>query len=471
MSASTGFLDRTLRQMRRAWRFAAAASTDELKGQVSADLPDAELPLVRQHIDACLQDRGGEVSARARAARLGELYLDLSPVGRERFLNLLACDYDVPADAVAELIAEWREAPNSTARFRIQGKLRQALEPPRTTLLRQFNGLDAGVKFLVDLRSDLRAHVRSSKPMAALDKDLRDLLASWFDIGFLDLRRITWETPAALLEKLIAYEAVHAIISWDDLKNRLAEDRRCFAFFHPRMPDEPLIFVQVALVKGMSADVRTLLDESAPLEDPLAADAAIFYSISNCQNGLAGVSFGNFLIKRVAAALASDLPNIKTFATLSPVPGFSGWLRGTLDEEPARIADGPVPPVLQEVTQASDWSGVLRCILDDSTLWVDHVDAEAALKPVLMRACADYLLNARRGERARDPVAHFHLSNGARIERLNWLGDLSDEGMKRSSGLMVNYLYKLDEVDNNHEAYSGDGKIVANASVTKLMKT
>ena len=471
MSATSAFLDRTLRQVRRAWRFAAAASNVELKGQIHADLGDSDMPLVRQHIDACLQGRGGEVSARARAARVGELYLDLSPLGRERFLNVLATDYGVPADAVELLIERWREAPDANTRLRLQAELRQTLESPRTTLLRQFNGLDAGVKFLVDLRADMRGHLRDNKPMVALDRDLRDLLASWFDIGFLDLRRITWDTPAALLEKLIAYEAVHAIKSWDDLKNRLAEDRRCFAFFHPRMPDEPLIFVQVALVKGMSGNVGALLDESAPLQDPLAADAAIFYSISNCQSGLAGVSFGNFLIKRVAGALARDLPNLKTFATLSPIPGFSAWLRQILAEQPDRIAEGPLPPVLSEMAKVSDWRSALEHVLDHPDAWVGHADAELALQPILMHACAEYLMNARRGKRASATVAHFHLSNGARIERLKWLGDHSSEGMQRSAGMMVNYLYKLDEVDNNHEAYSGEGQIVAAANVTKLLKT
>jgi len=471
MSAAPSLLDKTLRQFKRAWRLTSVAhKDDDIKSQVAPGLPESDLPVVRSQVDACLESRGGEVSARARAARLGEMYLDLNDEGRERFLRLLAVDYDVPMDSVEALVEQWREASDKTARWEAQAKLRRALEPPRMRLLRQFNELDSGVKFLVDLRAYLRKVAGKNKAMKALDSDLRDLLTSWFDIGFLDLQRITWDTPAALLEKLIEYEAVHAIKSWDDLKNRLMEDRRCFAFFHPRMPDEPLIFVQVALVKGMSGDVHTLLDESAPLEDPAAADTAIFYSISNCQSGLAGVSFGNFLIKRVAKELARDLPNLKAFATLSPIPGFSQWLRETLDNAPEQFDSGAVPPVILEKTGFGEWPGALRKLLEDHDSWTSDDAVQEAIRPLLARACADYLLNAKRGGRARDPVAHFHLSNGARVERLNWMGDRSAEGMKRSAGMMVNYLYALDDVDANHEAYTGDGEVKAANAVARLLK-
>ena len=206
------------------------------------------------------------------------------------------------------------------------------------TLLRQFNALPEGVKFLVDRRAELLGIAGQDAALRGLADDLRDLLANWFDIGFLELRRITWESPAALLEKLIAYEAVHEIRGWTDLKNRLEADRRCFAFFHPRMPDEPLIFVEVALVSGIAGNIHALLDEEAPIGNPQTADAAIFYSISNCQKGLVGISFGDFLIKRVADALTAELPRLKTFATLSPLPGFRAWLAAEAEREGVLLA-------------------------------------------------------------------------------------------------------------------------------------
>jgi len=471
MAISQTLLNRTLNQFKRALRFTNVAARDEFKTAVNPDLTDENLEWVRTHIQACLDARGGEVSARARAARLGELYLELNATGRERFLNLIATDYDVELDAVETLVEKWRNAQDKTTRWGVQRQLRRALEPRRLNLLRQFNALDSGVKFLVDLRADLRDFARGHKPMTALDNDLRELLTSWFDVGFLDLRRITWDTPAALLEKLIEYEAVHAIQSWDDLKNRLAEDRRCYAFFHPRMPDEPLIFVQVALVKGMSGNVHELLDLTAPLGDAANANTAIFYSISNCQAGLAGVSFGNFLIKRVAHELARDLPNVKTFATLSPIPGFCGWLAEQLATNAKHIAGGETPPVIHDLTGERSWAKALPVVLDRDD-WFAQADVETALKPILTQACADYLLSAKRAKsgRALDPVAHFHLSNGARIERLNWLGDHSHEGLQRSAGMMVNYLYRLDEVDQNHESYTGDGLVKASNTMLKSIK-
>jgi malonyl-CoA decarboxylase len=293
-------------------------------------------------------------------------------------------------------------------------------------------------------------------------------LADWFDIGFLELKRITWDSPAALLEKLIAYEAVHEIRGWNDLKNRLEADRRCFAFFHPRMPDEPLIFVEVALVNGMAGNIHALLDESAPLGDPTAADAAIFYSISNCQRGLNGISFGDFLIKRVVDALTAELPRLKTFATLSPIPGFRAWL--TKD----RTRPDLLRPAEAKALAAVAGNGAAQpdlVQLLDRPGWQDDPVLMPAMRDPLSRLCAQYLLMEKgRGGRAADPVAHFHLTNGARVERLNWLGDTSDKGMQQSVGLMVNYLYRLDHIEANHEAYRGEGRVVASSSIRNLIR-
>jgi malonyl-CoA decarboxylase len=309
--------DWTLRRIRKIWPLGDAG---KLKDVVDPDLPESDIQKLRDKIVACLEARGGEMSARFRAAELGEAYLVLSPQGRRRFLELLAREYDVDNEAIETAIEERRKSkgPDQVQKATLQ--LRRLLESPRTRLLRQFNELQEGVKFLVDLRAELMVWAHEAPELKALDQDVYGLLTSWFDVGFLDLQQITWKTPAALLEKLIEYEAVHAIRSWDDLKNRLGDDRCCFAFFHPRMPDEPLIFVEVALVNGISTTIHELLDEKAPVGNPQKADTAIFYSISDCQAGLAGVSFGNFLIKRVVGALTAKLPNLKTFSTLSPVP-------------------------------------------------------------------------------------------------------------------------------------------------------
>ena len=316
--------DRTLRRIRLIWPLGDQAA---LKNSVEANLPEGDLQKLRAMIDACLEGRGGEVSARTRAAELGETYLVLNAEGRRRFLEVLAREYDVNNEAVETAIAARLQSSDQETRRQMNHALRNLLIPPRTQLLRQFNGLQEGVKFLVDLRAELLPLTAADPALKSLDQDILGLLCSWFDVGFLDLQRITWETSATLLEKLIKYEAVHAIKSWQDLKNRLREDRRCFAYFHPRMPHEPLIFVEVALVNGIAANIHDLLDESKPTLLPSQANCAIFYSISNCQAGLAGVGFGNFLIKNVVKDLSAKLPNLKTFSTLSPIPGFLAYLR------------------------------------------------------------------------------------------------------------------------------------------------
>src|SRR5438132_12270640 len=324
--ASTGVFDRTLANLRSAWREIAGSARGVLSGAPRPDLPPDDAVRLRQQVLSCLDGRGGEVTARARAAQLGRTYLALNESGRQRFLRLLAEEFDTDHAMVDDCCALVAAAADHAARAAAERALRTALLPPRVTLLRQFNALPEGVKFLVDRRAELIAMGNGDPGLRGLADDLRDLLANWFDIGFLELQRITWDAPASLLEKLMAYEAVHEIRGWTDLKNRLEADRRCFAFFHPRMPDEPLIFVEVALVSGIAGNIDTLLDEAAPIGNPQAADTAIFYSISHCQRGLVRISFGDFLIKRVVDALTSELPRLKTFATLSPLPGFRAWL-------------------------------------------------------------------------------------------------------------------------------------------------
>ena len=476
-----GLLDRALRRVTSLWRDMA----DRVTG--------AEAEGIAEQMRACLEDRGGELSARNRAAKLAQAYLGLDAPGRIGFLRTLA-GFDSDEAAVRAAMDRVQAAADSAERASAQARLRRALEPPRLRLLTQFTTIPDGVKFLVDLRGELLRLMDGDPLLGALESDLRGLLASWFDVGFLELRRIDWNSPAALLEKLVSYEAVHRIRTWRDLKNRLDSDRRCYAFFHPRMPEEPLIFVEVALVKGLAGSVQRLLDEKAPVLDPAQADTAIFYSINNCQRGLDGISFGNFLIKRVVALLGTELKGLKAFSTLSPIPGFCRWLQeriaegeaGMVTEEelsalraaaPAMLAL-PAPaeggaattsaPSLAPETPAQTLARILA-----RRRWQREEALAKLLEPVLTRLCATYLVQAaspRNPKRARDPVEHFHLSNGARIERLNWRGDISDKGMRESAGLMVNYLYDPARIEEYHETYMGEGKRPMASAIRKLAR-
>ncbi len=462
-STSELLWDRTLRRIRRIWPL---GDSGKLKHLIDTDLPEGDLQLLRDKIDSCLQGSGGEVSARARAAELGETYLVLNSQGRRRFLEILAHEYDIDDTALEETISLLQETTDLVERRKHTLALRNLLEPPRTKLLRQFNELQEGVKFLVDLRAELIAWAKEDPDLKVLDLDVHRLLSSWFDVGFLDLQRITWQSSAALLEKLIEYESVHAIRSWNDLKNRLREDRRCYAYFHPRMPNEPLIFVEIALVNGISGNINDLLDEQAPPVRPEKADTAIFYSISNCQAGLSGVSFGNFLIKRVVRDLVSKLPNLKTFSTLSPIPGFQKWLENNPDEIAFSEQELAAIRFLQDDGTADlSYSEILRNNKNGKAK-----DLQKLLETTLMGLCSRYLLTAKRNGRTLDRVAHFHLTNGARIERINWAADHSENGIKLSAGMMVNYLYNLSEIEKNHEAYTGQGFITSSSSVRKLLK-
>lgn len=484
---ASGLLDRTLGRFLKSLRAGRQGETPLLE-RVHPDLDDRDREHLRERIDACLEGRGGEVSARAQAAALGETYLVLNRAGRLRFLQMLEREYDTDPQAIGDAIDAFRPTLTSLdldRRSEKEGRkhrialdnLRNALIPRRLRLFKRFNGLNGGVKFLVDLRADVLDAKREHPDLVGVDEDLRALLASWFDPGFLKLRRITWESPASVLEKLIGYEAVHEIRSWDDLKNRLEPDRRCYAFFHPNMHAEPLIFVQVALVRGMSSSVQALLDPTAPLEDPLAADCAIFYSISNCQRGLSGVSFGNFLIKQVATDIARDLPDIKTFATLSPLPGFRSWLDSRLDEEEAFLDPAHAATILELADNPDGISAAstLRALLDRPH-WNEDEDLANALRPILLHLAARFLgetgaNTSRQGKRSLDRVAHFHLDNGARIERINWLGDISKRGLEQSAGIMVNYRYVLEDVEKNHEAYCATGEASIAMEVKRLVKT
>jgi malonyl-CoA decarboxylase len=416
-------------------------------------LPERDADRLREVIAGLLQLHD-TMSQRAEAAAVADAYIALSDDGRHNFLRLLARDFWTDPRRVDDAVAALRFGENRRTDER---RLRDALVPPADRLLRLFSGLEGGVKFLVDLRADALRVGAHDFDLTDLDRELRAQLATLFDVGLLELRRITWDAPAALLEKLIAYEAVHAIGSWDDLKNRLDSDRRCYAFFHPAMPDEPLVFVEIALTVGLATELAPLLDARAPDVDIERADTAVFYSISNCQPGLAGVNLGTALIKQVVEALRLDLPQLRRFVTLSPIPNFRTWVEAALAADGAGLTDGefellPAEPARTSARlAAADW------------------DADEAIRPALMAMCARYLTSAPEG-RALDPVANFHLSNGASVERIDWMADATPMGRARSFAIMTNYLYEADRIPERAEAYAARGEVPMSSDVRDLLR-
>jgi malonyl-CoA decarboxylase len=390
---------------------------------------------------ALLSERGEVSGARLAREALGK-YQALQGVALEAFFDLLAKEFSPDPEEVGRCADAYRQDPSQTNLVRLQ----RVVESPRQELFRRLNMASGGTGVLVEMRRRLLQKLGERPQWAGIEADLAHLLTSWFNRGFLVLQRIDWRTSALVLEKLIRYEAVHAIQGWDDLHRRLEADRRCYAFFHPALPDEPVIFIEVALTRGLSAKVQSLLKPDAPLVDPKSADCAIFYSITNCQEGLRGVSFGNFLIKQVVEDLGREFPRLKTFATLSPIPGFRNWLS---NEVVSRAGTPGHELLLALLTQI------------DSPTWFNDAAVVARLQRQLSRLCAHYLVHAKLGKDPLDPVERFHLGNGARLERLNWMADTSANGMRRSAGLMVNYVYRLDEVERNHEAYAREHRIIA----------
>jgi malonyl-CoA decarboxylase len=421
-------------------------------GLNSRDLSDtkpAPLDRVKQLATTLLSERG-ETSGALVARQLRDVLAALDASDRHGFQRYLATGFQ-PDRAALRAAAE-RYLADGTAEA--AAGLAQAADPPRQELLRRMNMAPGGTGALIAMRSEIASYLRSEPELKLLDADLKHLFASWFNRGFLELRRIDWQSPAAVLEKLIAYEAVHEIKDWDDLRRRLAPDRRCFAFFHPALPGEPLIFVEVALVEGLATSMPPLLsrdvEEDTARAQAAGADTAIFYSISNCQDGLRGVSFGNFLIKQVVEELQSEFPQLRRFSTLSPVPGFRRWLTQQLAEE-----SNPDAALLPKLAR-DGW-------------WHDPEQSEP-LRAALMRLCATYLTRRPSPGNRIDPVARFHLGNGARLERINWLGNTELRAIQESCGIMVNYLYDHDSIENNHEAFVRGGTIVRSPDVDALMQ-
>lgn len=431
--------------------------------ELSPYLHSNELEPLKVKISACLEGKGGEVSVRSRAAELGQAYLGLNDEGRYKFLNLLITDFSIDHDQVRKSAEALFKDLTPQERDSVEDNLRQQLTPPYLTLLTQFNALPQGIKFLVDLRSDVMRLSKQHKELNQLNEVLHTQLCSWFDIGFLNLQKINWNAPAALLEKLIEYEAVHKVESWDDLHNRLGENRRCFAFFHPSMPEEPLIFVWVALVDEISDNVKSILETNHQETTNEQPSTAIFYSISSAQKGLAGVSLGNFLIKRVVDELCRECPSLEKFATLSPVPGFSTWLK-----ERSRTPE--VELFSEDELSAFSDAGVTPEQLLTDVAWLSDAAISEIAKEPLQRLLAKYIVEEKRTNGiASNPVAHFHLSNGAIFERINWKGDISEHGLDQSFGMMINYLYDLKFIDKNHEQYIDKGVISQSKKIQQYL--
>ncbi len=388
-----------------------------------------------------LRSELGEASGVSLARRITDRYAALPPEGRLDFLRMLATRFSTDAGKLDAAIRHYAAHPGPAAAH----LLHTAAESRRQEVLRRLNFAPSGTAALLRMREDVLELLPQHPELGEVDADFEHLFRSWFNRGFLQLKRIDWHTPAVVLEKIIRYEAVHEISGWSDLRRRLdPPDRKCFAFFHPTLADDPLIFVEVALTEDIPDAIGPLLADGRPPLDVRSARTAVFYSISNCQKALRGVSFGNFLIKQVAEELKRDFPQLRNFVTLSPVPGFVSWLKRA----------HPGAPELQAIAQPG---------------W--HADAAAAerLRPGLQALLVSYLLEAKTDSgRPADPVGRFHLGNGACIEHVRWLGDVSEKGLHNAAGFMVNYLYDLDNIEANHEAHFNHGAIFASHQVRAL---
>ncbi|WEX73950.1 malonyl-CoA decarboxylase [Sinorhizobium numidicum] len=394
----------------------------------------------------------GEASGMAIAAEILDRWSALENDDVQQFLHMLYERFGPDTAKLDEAIENYRNDRSSAAII----ALHQTAEPRRQELLRRMNLAPNGTAKLVRMRQQLLASKEQSDEFRAVDTDFTHLFGSWFNRGFLTLRPIDWSTPAHILEKIIKYEAVHEIAGWEELRRRLAPaDRRCFAFFHPRLADEPLVFVEVALTRSVPNAIKDVLDEGREQINADEATTAVFYSISNCQDGLRGISFGNFLIKQVVEDLRRDLPGLKNFVTLSPVPGFARWLAK------AR-ASAAEPPL-------SDGAHSVLMLLDDPTWAADERRASEVARVLLPLAVRYFLVERTPEGRPLDPVARFHLGNGARLERLNFLGDRSPKAMQQAHGLMVNYLYKLEDIVANHEALAQRSEVAASPAVKSLL--
>lgn len=407
-----------------------------------------------------LMSERGESNSSSMAQDLIEQYQLLDEASRAELYTTLAEKFSPDPQAILLAAQTYAEKPNAKNLI----ALTKASESPRQELLRRINRAAGGTRAVVTMRRELLKLLDKRPELAALDYDIRHLLSSWFNPGFLKMHQVDWRSPAHVLEKIIHHEAVHAIDGWDDLRRRLQPDRRCFAFFHPQLPDEPLIFVEVALLSDIPSSIGPLVDKKSASTESSKFKVACFYSISNCESGLRGVSLGNFLIKRVADHLKSEFPSLKTFVTLSPIPGFIDWLSQSHD----------LTALAQHPSAINRYEKALQTIGLKGKTWPQRLldgwtpeNCSVAEREALNTLCAVYLLyfSTKRGGNS---VANFHLGNGAKLNRINWAADLSKKGLRESAGLMVNYLYDLDDIESNQEKFV-TGEVAHTRAVAKLI--
>ena len=412
-----------------------------------------------QELHGIVDSRASEIEGGRRAKEVAAWHAG-APVAQRHDLWLLMSELFVAdAQKTRDAQAKFAAAVGTLDEAAAEVHYRRATVSPRRRLLQRFSVYAEGVAFLVDLRAQMLPFLKGDKRLMALDVELEYMFSTWFDVGFLDLRRISWDSPASLIEKLIKYEAVHDIKSWADVKNRLDSDRRCYGFFHPRLPGVPLIFVEVALVDAITDSILPLLDEQAAASDLDKATTAIFYSISNTQPGLRGVSFGDSLIKRVVETLKVEFPKLRVFATLSPIPGLRSWLVKNAQAMLDTLLEKDRTALGQAIGADPLTAGTFLAALESPLA----LSEKSVVRRALLRFAAHYLGQAK----PLDPVARFHLGNGARVERLNWAGDPSPKGIKQAYGLMVNYLYDLKRLDK-HLALLAQGKVPVSTEIQDL---
>jgi malonyl-CoA decarboxylase len=435
------WLEKGASMLRPSARAGARSTQDRLKGALRHDLEAMSPRQLRRLLD---QIKGivdpllSEVEGGGRAQVLMGWYATASTAQRRDLWLLMSEQFVADAEQIKAAQTQFSAAVGTPDEAAAEVQYRRATVSPRRRILQRFSAHPEGIRFLVDVRAEMQSHLKGDKRLLALDVEMEYMFSTWFDVGFLELRRISWDSPASLVEKLIKFEAVHDIRSWADVKNRLDSDRRCYGFFHPRLPEEPLIFVEVALMNAVAASITPLLDEDAEPVDIAKANTAIFYSISSTQNGLRGVSFGDSLIKRVVDTLHQEFPRLKVFVTLSPIPGLRAWLSKNAPADLLRR-----------------WENL------------DGLGEGSSERKALLGWAARFLGKEMQGGKPLDPVARFHLGNGARVERLNWAADPSAKGTRQSYGLMVNYLYDLKRLEK-HRAWLAQGKIPTAAAIEDL---
>jgi malonyl-CoA decarboxylase len=435
------WLEKGASMLRPSARAGSRSTQDRLKGALRHDqeaMSPRQLRRLLDQLKGVVDPLLSEVEGGSRAQALMAWYATASAAQRRDLWLLMSEQFVADAEQIKAAQTQFSASVGTPDEAAAEVQYRRATVSPRRRILQRFSAHPEGIRFLVDVRAEMQSHLKGDKRLLALDVEMEYMFSTWFDVGFLELRRISWDSPASLVEKLIKFEAVHDIRSWADVKNRLDSDRRCYGFFHPRLPEEPLIFVEVALMNEMAASITPLLDEEADPVDIAKANTAIFYSISNTQNGLRGVSFGDSLIKRVVDTLHQEFPKLKVFVTLSPIPGLRGWLN---KHAPADLL--------------KRWENL------------EGLKEGAPERKALLGWAARFLGSEMQDGKPLDPVARFHLGNGARVERLNWAADPSAKGSKQSYGLMVNYRYDLKRLEK-HRALLAQGKIPTAAAIEDL---